>query len=394
MPKTVDRNLTDNILRGAQGKERRYDMYDAQVRGLGVRIGTSGSKSWFVMTRVGGRMTRRTIGHYPRIGLKEARIRGAEELAKMARGEIEEPAKQQFFHEVYQEWIQRDQSSNRTVSQVRSAMELHVLPELGQRRLDSIKKADVLKLIDGILDSGAEVQANRVLAFIRRFFNWCLERDYLDKNPTAGIAKPTKEVTRDRVLSLVEIAHIVSAAGSIGYPFGPFMKLLLLTGQRRDEVAGMSWGEVDMAEKVWVLPASRSKNGKAHTVHLSEPAVRVLERVPRIERTDLVFPATRVRRKEPDGTMPSLKPISGFSVAKRRLDEASGVTGWTLHDLRRSFATHCTEKLGLSPVVIDKILNHQSGAVRGVAAVYQRGQYLEERRVAMEAWGRWVEGVA
>ena len=394
MPKTVERNLTDNVLRSAQGKDARYDIYDAQVRGLGVRVGTSGSKSWFVMTRVGGRMTRRTIGHYPRIGLKEARLCGAEELAKMARGEIELPAKQQFFQEVYQEWLQRDQGSNRTVSQVRSAMELHVLPKLGQRHLHSIMKADVLKLIDGIRDSGAEVQANRVLAFLRRFFNWCLERDYLDKNPTAGIAKPSKEVARDRVLSPGELSHILSAAGSMGYPFGPFVKLLVLTGQRRDEVAGMSWGEIDMAEKVWVLPAARSKNGKAHTVHLSEAAVCVLESVPRLEGTDLVFPATRVRRKGPDGSTPALRPISGFSVAKRRLDEASEVTGWTLHDLRRSFATHCTERLGLSPVVIDKILNHQSGAVRGVAAVYQRGQYLEERRLAMKAWGRWVEGKA
>jgi integrase len=393
MPKTVERNLTDNVLRSVQAQAVRYDLYDAQVRGLGVRVGTSGLKSWFVMTRVGGRMTRRTIGHYPRIGLKEARIRGAEELGKMARGEVEAPAKKQFFHEVYGEWLQRDQGSNRTVSQVRSAMERHVLPKLGQRRLDSIKKADVLKLIDGIRDSGAVVQANRVLAFLRRFFNWCLERDYLDKNPTIGIAKPTKEVARDRVLSSDEIAQVLRAAEAMGFPFGPFVELLVLTGQRRDEVAGMNWGEIDMVEKVWVLPSSRSKNGKAHTVHLSKAAVRVLESMPRLEGTDLVFPATRVRRKEPNGTTPPLRPISGFSVAKRRLDEASGVTGWTMHDLRRSFATHCTERLGLSPVVIDKILNHQSGAIRGIALVYQRGAYLEERRNAMEAWGRWIEGL-
>ncbi|BDW86637.1 tyrosine-type recombinase/integrase [Roseicyclus marinus] len=391
MPKTVERNLTDNVLRSAQGKEGRYDLYDAQVRGLGVRIGTSGTKSWFVMTRVAGRMTRRTIGHYPRIGLKEARIRGAEELAKMARGEMEAPAKRQCFHDVYREWLQRDQGGNKTVSQVKKAMELHVLPKLGQRRLDDIKKADVLKLIDGIRDSGAEVQANRVLAFLRRFFNWCLERDYLDGNPTLGIAKPTKEVARDRVLSPDEIARVLQAAEAIRYPFGPFVKLLILTGQRRDEVAGMRWREINDADCVWVLPAERSKNGKAHTVHLSDAAIAVLRSVPRIDGCELVFPATRVRRKTDEGEPAPVLPISGFSTTKRQLDELSGVTGWTLHDLRRSFATHCTEKLGVSPVVVDKVLNHQSGAVRGVAAVYQRGQYLEERRNALEAWGRWIE---
>jgi integrase len=394
MPKTVERNLTDNILRSAQATDARYDLFDAQVRGLGVRVGTSGSKSWFVMTRVDGRMTRRTIGHYPQTGLKEARIRGAEELAKMARGETEAPVKKQSFRETYAEWMQRDQGKNRTASQVSSAMELHVLPKLGQRRLDSIKKSDVLKIIDGIRDGGAEVQANRVLAFLRRFFNWCLERDYLNQNPTAGIAKPTKEVARDRVLSPDEIARVLSAARKLGYPFGPFVEMLILTGQRRDEVAGMRWDEVNKAENVWVLPASRSKNGKAHTVHLSEAAVAVLTSVPRLDECELVFPATRVRRKTEDGTAPPALPISGFSTAKRRLDEVSGVTGWTLHDLRRSFATHSTERLGLSPVVVDKILNHQSGSVRGIAAVYQRGQYLEERRKAMKAWAEWIEETA
>ena len=390
MPKTVERNLTDNIVRGAQPHDARYDVYDGQVRGLGVRVGTSGSKSWFVMTRVDGRMTRRTIGHYPQMGLKDARIRGAEELAKMARGEREEPVKRQFFEEVYQEWLQRDQGGNRTVAQVRSAMELHVLPKLARRRLDGIKKADVLKITDSIRDAGAEVQANRVLAFLRRFFNFCLERDYVSQNPTAGIAKPGKEVARDRVLSPEEITSVLQAARQLKYPFRQFLEMLLLTGQRRDEVAGMRWSEINDAECVWVLPAQRSKNGKAHTVHLSAAAIAVLRSVPRIEGCELVFPATCVRRKTDDGKPAPVLPISGFSTAKRQLDELSNVVGWTLHDLRRSFATHSTERLGLNPVVVDKVLNHQSGAVRGVAAVYQRGQYLAERRDAMDAWGAWV----
>ena len=392
MPKTVERNLTDNILRSAQAADARYDLYDAQVRGLGVRVGTSGSKSWFVMTRVDGRMTRRTIGHYPQTGLKEARNRGAEELVKMARGEIEAPVKRQSFRETYTEWMQRDQGKNRTASQVSSAMELHVLPKLGPRRLGSIKKSDVLKIIDGIRDGGAEVQANRVLAFLRRFFNWCLERDYLSQNPTAGIAKPSKEVARDRVLSPDDICRVMNAARQMGYPFGPFVEILVLTGQRRDEVAGMRWDEVNKAENVWVQPASRAKNGKAHPDHISEAALAVLTSVPRLDECDLIFPATRVRRKTEDGIRAPALPISGFSTAKRRLDELSGVTGWTLHDLRRSFATHCTERLGLSPVVVDKILNHQSGSVRGIMAVYQRGQYLEERRKAMGVWAEWIGG--
>ena len=344
------------------------------------------------MSRVNGRMTRKTIGRYPQTGLHDARICGAEELTKMARGELEPAHRSKYFRDVFEEWLDRDQRGNRSMEQVRRSMELHVLPHLGDAKLDAITKRQLINVVDKVVDLGAPVHANRLLAYLRRFFNWCGERDYLDRNPTTGVAKPAKEHGRDRVLSPDELGRVMRAADAMGYPFGPFIKLLALTGQRRDEIAGVRWSEIDETEGVWVLPASRSKNGKAHTVHLSTEAMAVLYDVPRLADVDLVFPATRAKRHGVEGSDGIVRrPISGFSKAKIRLDKSSGVTGWTFHDLRRSFATHCTEKLGLSPVVIDKVLNHQSGAVRGVAAVYQRGQYLDERRKAMDDWAKWLE---
>ncbi len=225
--------------------------------------------------------------------------------------------------------------------------------------------------MDGIVERGAGVQANRTMSFLRRFFNWCVERDYLDKNPTHGIPRPYSEKVHDRVLTMEELVAVMIASGKLGYPFGPFLKLFVLTGQGRDEVAEAIWDEFNATERRWTIPSEQAKNGTAHVVHLSDGANAVICALPRIE-SQKHFSSIR-----------SGHPISGFSIAKSRIDRSIGVSGWTLHDWRRSFATHATESLGLQPVFIGKTLNHQSGAVRGVPAVYQRGQYLNERREAL-----------
>ena len=158
------------------------------------------------------------------------------------------------------------------------------------------------------------------------------------------------------------------------------IKLLILTGQRLNEVATAPWSEFDLDKAVWKLPGSRTKNGRAHVVHLSQTAIGILNHLPKIDGSDWLLTTT--------GTT----PISGFSKAKKKLDVISGISDWTFHDLRRSFATHVTETLGYSPVVVDKILNHVSGSVKGVAAIYQRGEYLEERKIALEKWDTFVLG--
>jgi integrase len=160
-------------------------------------------------------------------------------------------------------------------------------------------------------------------------------------------------------------------------PFGAFFRMLILTGQRRNEVAGARWEEIDFDRNEWTIPAERAKNGKAHLVHLPA-AADILSTASRLDGSSLVFTTT------------GSTPISGFSKAKAMLDKAAGVSRWTIHDLRRTFATLATGELSIEPVVVDKILNHLSGAVTGIAAVYQRHAYLEQRREAMSRWGMYV----
>lgn len=378
MPKLVETNFTDNLIRNTKPRESRFDLYDAKVRGLGLRVSPTGTKSWFAMKRVRGQMTRRTIGRYPQISLADARIIGAKQLAAMAAGEQEPQKDPETVGVVVSDWLERNQASNRTVRQVRNTMTHDVLPLLGRHKLTDVTKTDINRVIDKIVDRGKGVQANRTLAYLRRFFNWCVERDLLSVNPTHGIPKPTIERARERVLSPTELFSVVGSSLEMPYPFGPYFYMLALTGQRRVEVASVEWSEIDLDHRQWTIPGAKAKNGRQHLVHLAQPLVDVLGKMQTRKSGPFVFTTTGDR------------PIAGFSKAKGRLDLASGVNDWKLHDLRRTFATHATERLGLSHVVIDKVLNHQSGAVRGIAAVYQRGQYLEERAMALDAWANWI----
>jgi len=378
MPKLVSKPLTDLAVRKARPANKRYDLYDAAMRGFGVRVSTSGAKTWFVMRRVNERMVRYSLGRYPEYSLTEARAAAAAALKQMAEGDHPRADKAALFEKVFEEWLARDQAKNRSVTDVRNAMTKHALPAFRGRPIDSVRKAHVIRLLDKIVDSGSPVQANRVLAYLRRLFNWCVERDLIADNPVAGIKAPAKEVSRERVLSLDELNDVLGAAQRMGYPWGPLVEMLVYTGQRLDEAARTTWDEVDLDSQVWALSGSRTKNGRPHVVHLSAPAMSTVMALPQVDGQAWLFSTS------------GRGPVRGFSKAKVKLDEESGVTNWTFHDLRRTFATFTTDKLNISPVVIDKVLNHASGAVKGIAAVYQRGEYLDQRKLAMDAWAAFL----
>jgi integrase len=238
----------------------------------------------------------------------------------------------------------------------------------------------------GIIGKPARLVANRTLARLRALFNWAVEKERLVASPIGRMKLPTQEEDRDRVLTDDEIRWFWHACEKIGPPFGSLFRLLLLTAQRREEVAAMTWSEVDVDKSVWEIPRDRTKNGRAHEVQLSEAAVAVLRTLQRIDGIELVFTTT------------GETPVSGFSKAKRRLDAAmlahkgNAIPEWTLHDLRRT-ATSGMARMNFPPHVCDKILNHVGGTISGVAAVYNKFAYLDERRAALEAWGRYVEGL-
>jgi integrase len=213
------------------------------------------------------------------------------------------------------------------------------------------------------------------LKSLKTFLGWCVGQAVLDRSPAEGVPLPTKEVARDRVLSDTELTQVILAAREIGGPYGAIVELWALTGQRREEVACLHWEELDLAQRIWTIPKTRTKNAKAHVVHLSTQALGVLKRAD--QKGPLAF------------TLLGTKPFQDFTHAKRRLDQLSGVIGWRLHDLRRTCVSGMA-RIGVAPHVADKILNHQAGMISGVAAVYQRHDFLSERRQALDLWGAHV----
>jgi integrase len=230
---------------------------------------------------------------------------------------------------------------------------------------------------------------NRTLTSLKALYGFGMSAEAMKavaSSPFAGLELKKEGDGRDRVLSKTELKAVWRAVGKLGHPYTAIVRLLILTGQRLNEIAGLRWGEVDLVEQQITLPGSRTKNGKPHIVALSSAAVDILKGAPKIESQDgLVFTVTG-------------KPLNGWSKMRTRLNEAVTETldnrepeRWTMHDLRRTAATRMAEDLKIAPNVIDKVLNHSTGVVRGVAAIYNRAELLDERRAALEAWSRYVD---
>jgi integrase len=406
------KKLTDLFVERAPAPERgRVEYFDAGFPGLALRVTDNGRKSWCVFYRFHGRLRRFTLGRYPAIKPAQARREATVALdrvregidpadEKKARRDVPSP-EAELFEEVVQDYLERHVQKNcaeATYKEAKRDLECNVLPKWRGRPIASISRRDAISLIDCLVERGVEIQANRTLARLRALFNWAIEKDRISASPVTHMKPPTKERSRDRALSDDEIRWFWLACGEVGWPFGPISKLLLLTAQRRDEVGGMKWSEINLDKRTWTLPRNRAKSDRGHEVPLSDAAIQILCSLQRtsvgITEQDLVFTVT--------GTT----PVSGFGNAKRRLDammlatkraeigaKVDSVPQWTLHDLRRTAATGMA-RLNFPPHVVDKVLNHAGGTIRGVAAVYNRFEYLDERRATLEAWGEYVDKLA
>jgi integrase len=389
--------LTKRVIEAAEPAARDQYFWDAEVKGFGLKITPAGRKVFVFQYRMGGRGARTeryTIGEYKSpYRVDGARTEAVRLLAEVKAGRNPADAKRQsdncrvpLFGELAAEFIERHAKPNtRDWRKTEYLLRRDVLPFWGKRPVSEITRPDVIELIDRVADRGARIHANRVLAAVRVLFNWVLSRGVIDASPAAGVKTPGAETVRERVLAEDELRAVWHAADTTAFPFGPFFKLLILTAQRRDEVAGMRWSEIDESRALWTIPGERAKNRRAHEVPLSASALDILRAIPRLGGCDLVF-STNERTA-----------ISGFSKAKARLDRGSGVglsdrDGWRLHDIRRSVTTFMAE-MGIAPHVVDKLLNHVSGSIRGVAAVYNKHAYTEERRRALDAWSRRLSAI-
>jgi integrase len=398
----MNKPLTDLLIKNRGPSGKREEVPDGKVGGLYLVIQPSGAKSWAVRYRFAGRPKKFTIGAYPGIDLATARKRAQEALGKAA-GAIDPAAEKKvakaaakalatpskgLVEKVVEEFIERHAKPNtRDWRETERILKKDVVGAWKDRRLADIGKADVHRLLDAIKDRGAPVGANRTFAQLRKMCRWAVSRGIIDRNFCEGIERPSAESTRDRVLDEGELAIIWNASRGLGFPFGPIVRLLVLTGQRRNEVGGMRWSELDLDAATWTIPSERSKNHRQHVVPLSRQAIAELRALPRFAGSEFVF-------------SPGKMAPSGYSHAKVRLDkeiltgpdgiDAEAPPAWTIHDIRRSVASGLA-RLGVDLHIIERCLNHVSGSFGGIVSVYQKHRYESEMRRALEAWGGYVE---
>jgi integrase len=404
--------LTVKAIENLKPKAKPYEVLDGA--GLYLTVRPSGAMSFNLRYRFGGQPRNLTIGPAA-IGLAEGRRLATEARGEIARGNDPCALKNERRAAAAAEELARKAPARDSVAAIAerfiakhvrpktrpaSAYEMErllrveIVPKLGNRRLAEVTRADVRQLVEDIADRGAPIVANRTLGLLRLLCNWARAQDIIAVSPCDGLKPPAPERSRDRVLTDDEIRLFWQACEVIGWPFGPLARMLLLTGQRRDEVGAMTWGEVDLASATWRLTGERVKNKREHAIPLSAPAMRLLASAPRISGAEgYVFTASGV------------EPIKGFSHMKNRIDaamqaearrddpEATEIPHWTFHDLRRTCASGMAA-LRTPPHVIEAVLNHASGAIKGVAAVYNRYKYDDEKRAALEAWGRRIELLA
>jgi integrase len=377
--------LTDAKVAGIKpptaGQAEHKDSGPGYVRGLRLRVGTSGKKTWIVRARAGQKIVNKKLGSYPAMRLAAAR-KAAEGLLEALAKDGSTDAIDRTFGAVADHWIEHvAKPKNDTWPLQKRRLELHVHPAWRERKIAEIRRSDVRDLIEGI--EGASLP-NYVLALIRPIFRFAVAREWIESSPVEGVSKPVQEQSRDRVLTMDEVAAVWKAAGLLGYPAGHFIRVLLLTAQRRTEVASMRWHDVDLDAATWIIPASETKSERTHLVPLSAAVVSMLREVPQLG--PYVF------------TSDGKTHLSGYAKAKSRLDGYVAAAGgqlapWRLHDLRRTAATHMV-RLGISETTVGRVLNHATSGV--TAKVYALHSYAPEKRSALDRWAaevtRAVEG--
>jgi integrase len=383
----------------------RYEVAQAKSHARLV-VFPSGAKSWVFRYRFGGRTRKMTLDAGP-TDLTRARELATAAYNKMKAGTDPGEEKQELkragapmtvkdlldryldvhvhkTHNLKGEKLKNPPAPLRSAAEIKRVLEKELAPFNNRRAAGGISTSEAEDLVDDVAERGV-IMANRTLAYLKAMFGSDAAKKRAGASNPFEDLKLTDEEGRTRVLSAAEFKAAWSAAGELGFPFNDIVRLLALTGQRLNEIARLRWNEIDFDKRQIELPGSRTKNGRDHIVPLSDAALEILKAAPKIKSAqNLVFTLNG-------------NAVSGWSKPRKFLAEAvTEALGyeperWTLHDLRRTAATRMAEDLKIPPHIVDKILNHSTGVVKGVAAIYNRAELLDERRAALAAWASYVE---
>lgn len=371
--------LNDVAIRAlSQPDKGQVTYWDTALAGFGVRVSPGGTKA-FVL--VHGESRRRVIiGRYPTVSLKNARAEAKRLLAQRTLG-LEEARRSVTFDKAMEQFLTASRQKNRPGTTAYYQDRLTRYFKFGKKPLSEITRSDLTSRINRVKNSPSE--RNHAFYAIRTLMNWAAREDLVDKNPVSGMRAPHPVKFRERVLSETELATIWEAAQVHPYPYGPIVCILLLTGQRRGEIAALRWDWIDEAERIITLPADQTKNHRAHTFPYGDAVANILSQIPRFVGDDLLFPA-----RTATGTV-----FSGWSKCKARFDaDLEGVEPYTLHDLQRTFASTLA-RLDTPIHVTEKLLNHVSGTISGVTAVYNWHNYVKEMREAINGYEKKLENL-
>jgi len=361
--------------------------FDDDLPGFGLRIREGGKRTWIVQYRAGAKQRRMTLGTMKTLDGGEARKRAKTALSKTHLGHDPQSEKaaarapkprEMSLGDVVERYL--PYAERRLKASTYSGIVLHLRKHwqpLHVHELQNLERRHIAAELSRIAANSGLYGANRSRAALSALFAWAIGEGLADANPVIGTNKATEEVSRDRVLAPEELSLVWRLAGDGDY--GAILRLLVLTGQRREEVGGMLWSEIHLKDAMWRIGAERTKNGLPHEVPLSAPAVTILSALNRREGRDRVFGAR-------DGA------FQGWSNAKTALDARMSATlghpreAWRLHDIRRTVATRLAD-LGVLPHVVEAVLNHISGHKAGVAGIYNRASYATEKDAALTRWG-------
>lgn len=365
--------LTDKFISSCKIPARgRIEHSDILCPGLYFRVTARGVKTFAVIVRCGA-LKRRTIGRYPLIGLADARRKALEILRDVAEQRDNPPlptVEAVSFGKMVEDYVQLYLKRNiRTWKQQESCLTQSALTAWRNRPAVSIEKREVIAVLDGLVAAGTPHAAVNLLKAIKALFNWGIDRDLVTVNPCDRVRKPVQTTERDRVLNDDELARVWKAVAQLPQPWASMIGMMMLTGQRRTEVSNMSWSEIE--GDTWVIPRERVKKDRPHAVPLTAGALALLRPLRADGEQGFVFST--------DG---GEHASSNFNRVKRKLDEASGVTGWVLHDIRRTVRSGLAA-LGVPREVARAVVNHADGKID---RVYNRHAYAAEKREALEKW--------